>query len=130
MVSEKTIYTTSDGKTFEDKQEAEKYEKKLQQKSIKIYKVHYSPDLNEGRGYYNNGYVYIHANREHELFLRHFLCEKFGNPISFVMGVFGSNAIMPSYSYIECSEKDVIPDKILAKIEENFVDKLWNHENE
>ena len=55
MIQEKIIYTTSDGKTFEDKNEAEKHEKKLQAERIKIYRVHYHPDLNEGRGYNNIG---------------------------------------------------------------------------
>lgn len=126
MIRERVIYTTSDGKTFEDKKEAEKHEKKLQAERIKIYRVQYHPDLNEGRGYNNIGYVYIHANSHHELFLQNYLCETFGNPISFVMGVFGSNTIMESYTYSVCSEKEVKPDKILARIEENFVDKLWS----
>lgn len=126
MIQEKIIYTTSDGKTFEDKNEAEKHEKKLQAERIKIYRVRYHPDLNEGRGYNNIGYVYIHANSHHELFLQNYLCETFGNPISFVMGVLGSNAIMESYTYSVCSEKEVKPDKILARIEEEFVDKLWS----
>lgn len=130
MIQKKIIYTTSDGKTFEDKNEAEKHEKKLQAERIKIYRVHYHPDLNEGRGYNNIGYVYIHANSHHELFLQNYLCETFGNPISFVMGVFGSNAIMDSYTYSVCSEKEVKPDKILARIEENFVDKLWECEKQ
>lgn len=137
MIQKKIIYTTSDGKTFEDKKEAEKHERKLQIELIKIYRVQYHPTwvLNaeyKDTGckyiirYEHIGYVYIHANSHHGLFLQDYLCETFGNPISFVMGVHGSNEIMESYTYSECSEKEVEKNKILARIEEEFVDKLWS----
>lgn len=128
MVKKRTIYTASDGKEFDNEKEAKEHDEKVIRESIKVYKVYYNPDLNEGRGYNNIGYVYIHANSHHELFLQNYLCETFGNPISFVMGVFGSNAIMESYTYSVCSEKEAKPDKIIARIEEKFVDKLWDCE--
>lgn len=99
--------------------------KKVIRESIKVYKVYYNPDLNEGRGYEDDGYVYVHANKHHDQFIEHFLCKRFGNPISFVMGTFGSNAIMQTYIYHEVPESDVKADKVLARIEETFVDKLW-----
>lgn len=93
--------------------------------NIKAYRINYHPDLNEGCLYYDNGFVLIHANRYHEKFLKNWLCEQFGNPISFVMGVFGSNTIMDSYTYYECNISEVDENNILTRIEENFVDKIW-----
>ena len=107
MVKKRTIYTASDGKEFDNEKEAEEHDKKVIRESIKVYKVYYNPDLNEGRGYGDHGYVYVHANKYHEQFLEYFLCKRFGNPISFVMGTFGSNAIMQTYTYLEVPESDV-----------------------
>lgn len=73
--------------------------------------------------------IYTASDGYHEQFLEYFLCKRFGNPISFVMGTFGSNAIMQTYTYLEVPESDVKADKILARIEEAFVDKLWNKED-
>ena len=122
MVKKRTIYTTSDGKEFDNEKE---HDEKVIRESIKVYKVYYNPDLNEGRGYEDDGYVYVHANKHHDQFIEYFLCKRFGNPISFVMGTFGSNAIMQTYIYHEVPESDVKADKVLARIEETFVDKLW-----
>lgn len=123
MIEEIKIYRTSDRELFDDKKEAEKHELELQK--IKIYRVHYHPELNEGRGYLDKGYVFIHANNFHEMFLKDWLHKKFGNPISFVMGVYGSNAIMDSYIWYEVTESEVESNKVLTKIEENFVNKIW-----
>lgn len=123
MIEEIKTYRTSDEKVFDDKKMAEMHELELQK--IKVYCVHYRPDLNEGRGHLERGYVFIHANKYHEKFLKDWLHKKFGNPISFVMGVYGSNAIMDSYTWYEVTESDVKSDKVLARIEENFVNKIW-----
>lgn len=125
MVKKRTIYTTSDGKEFDNEKEAKEHDEKVIRESIKVYKVYYNPDLNEGRGYEDDGYVYVHANKHHDQFIEYFLCKRFWNPISFVMGTFGSNAIMQTYIYHEVPESDVKADKVLARIEETFVDKLW-----
>ncbi len=125
MITKKIIYTASDGKEFDNEKEAQEHDEKIMLESIRVYKVFYNPDLNEGRGYDNHGYVYVHANNNHKQFLEYFLCNKFGNPISFVMGVFGSNAIMPTYTFLEVPGYNVEADEILARIEETFVDKLW-----
>ena len=105
IIEEIKTYKTSDGKLFDDKKKAEKHELELQK--IKIYRVHYNPELNEGKGYLDVGYVFIHANNYHEMFLKDWLHKKFGNPISFVMGVYGSNAIMDSYTWYEVAESEV-----------------------
>mgnify|MGYP006920037429 FL=1 len=49
MVKKRTIYTASDGKEFDNEKEAEEHDKKVIRESIKVYKVYYNPDLNEGR---------------------------------------------------------------------------------
>lgn len=123
MIEEIKSYRTSDGEIFSDKHNAEMHEQNLQ--NIKVYRIDYHPDLNEGYSYYDRGFVFIHANRYHEKFLKNWLYENLGNPISFIMGVFGSNAIMDSYIYYECNMSEVDENKILAKIEEKFVDKIW-----
>lgn len=56
MVKKRTIYTASDGKEFDNEKEAEEHDKKVIRESIKVYKVYYNPDLNEGRGYGDHGY--------------------------------------------------------------------------
>lgn len=123
MIEEIKTYRTSDGELFNEKKEAEKHELMLQK--IKIYHVYYHPDLNEGKGYLDNGYVFIHANNYHEKFLKDWLHKEFGNPVSFVMGVYGSNAIMDSYTWYEVTKSEVESDKVLARIEEDFVNKIW-----
>ena len=55
MVKKRTIYTTSDGKEFDNEKEAKEHDEKVIQESIKVYKVYYNPDLNEGRGYEDDG---------------------------------------------------------------------------
>lgn len=123
MIEEIKTYRTQDGKIFDDRKKAEKHELELQK--VKIYRVNYHPELNEGKGFLASGYVYVHANDYHEMFLRDWLYKKFGNPISFVMGVYGSNAITNSYLWYEVVESDVNADKILARIEETLVNKIW-----
>lgn len=123
MIEEIKTYKTSDGKLFDNKDEAERYEFELQK--IKIYRVHYHPELNEGKRYLDDGYVFIYANNYHEMFLKDWLYKKFGNPISFVMGVYGSNAIVDSYIWYEITEPEIESNKILARIEEDFVNKIW-----
>lgn len=60
MVKKRTIYTASDGKEFDNEKEAEEHDKKVIRESIKVYKVYYNPDLNEGRGY-------VHIRNYHAL---------------------------------------------------------------
>lgn len=74
MVKKRTIYTTSDGKEFDNEKEAKEHDEKVIRESIKVYKVYYNPDLNEGRGYEDDGYVYVHANKHHDQFIEYFLC--------------------------------------------------------
>lgn len=76
MVKKRTIYTASDGKEFDNEKEAEEHDKKVIRESIKVYKVYYNPDLNEGRGYGDHGYVYVHANKYHEQFLEYHFCKR------------------------------------------------------
>ena len=59
MVKKRTIYTTSDGKEFDNEKEAKEHDEKVIRESIKVYKVYYNPDLNEGRGY---GFGYKRIN--------------------------------------------------------------------
>lgn len=127
-LKEVRAFETSDGKLFSDKDAAERHEQIL--KDVKTYLVKYAPDLTEGKGYQRFGYVLVHARREHELFLKDWLYKQFGNPVCFVQGVYGSNAITESYKYSETMGSELLTKKeILARIEEEFVSKLWGKES-
>ena len=41
------------------------------------------------------------------------------------MGTFGSNAIIKNWMVTNCKMEEVENDKIIGRIQENFVDKLW-----
>lgn len=118
------VYKTIDGKIFENKEEAEKHERNIS--NVYAFKIYYQPDLTEGRGFQKYGYLLINANKKHEIFARHWCYERFGNEITFVMGVYGSNAITKEWSICHCPLNKVEDDKILDKIEEQFVNKLWS----
>lgn len=119
----KLVYETEDGKVFENKEDAIKYEEKYL--NVKAFHVYHSPDLTEGRGYQKDDYILVHARGNHLLFAEHYCYKTFGNKVSFVMGVYGSNAITPAWSVTPCDMKKVDNNKILHKIEEDFVEKIW-----
>lgn len=127
MIKTHITYETSDGEVFTDKAKAEEHESYLETlyKNVRAYHVSYSPDLTEGHGYECDGYVLVHAKCCHELFLKHWLGEEFGNPIALVGGVYGSNAIMDRYVYKEVPYEQVDTSKVLKRLEEKFVEKLW-----
>lgn len=124
----KTLYQTDDGKIFESKLEAETHEGKF--KNVKAFKITYNYDWNEGRGYHSNGYVLVHTKNHHKMFVEDWCFRKFGNRIGFVMGAYGSNAVAYKWLIESCELQDVEEDKILAKLEEKFVDKIWSDDND
>lgn len=118
-----TYYVTDDGKEFKNKKEAEIHETKL--KNVKSFLVRYSPDLTEGRGFQKIGIVMVHANNLHKDFVEHWCYGKFGNRIDFCMGVYGSNAIVPTWYVKEANGDDLREYEVIHRIEENFVTKIW-----
>lgn len=60
------------------------------------------------------------------MFVEDWCYKKYGNKVTFVMGVYGSNTI--TYSWMVCNSllEDIEEDKIIARLEESFVDKIWN----
>lgn len=116
-------YKTIDGKLFESKEEAQKHEE--QNQNLKAFKIFAYPDLTEGRsGPEFQGYLLVNAKSNHSMFAEHWCYEKYHNKIAFVMGVFGSNAIMENWYYTSCSLSEV-NDSIIGKVQEDFVEKLW-----
>lgn len=97
MVKKRTIYTASDGKEFDNEKEAEEHDKKVIRESIKVYKVYYNPDLNEGRGYGDHGYVYVHANKYHEQFFRVFSVQEVRQP----------DFLCHGYFWFKCNHADI-----------------------
>jgi hypothetical protein len=118
------IYITDDGKEFTNKNDALKHETKL--KNVKAFLVRYNPDLTEGRGFQKSGIVLVHANGNHKEFVEHWCYERFGNSITFVMGVYGSNAICGNWYITSATDNDINQFEVLDKIEENFVNKIWS----
>lgn len=119
----KLVYETEDGKVFENKEDAIKYEEKFL--NVKAYHIFYKPDLIEGRGLQEDGYILVHSRNNHKLFAEHFCYKEFGNKVGFVMGAYGSNAITTTWSISSCDLKSIDENKIITKIEEDFVEKIW-----
>ncbi|PLS19534.1 hypothetical protein CVD28_03710 [Bacillus sp. M6-12] len=111
MKAEKrTVFTTEDGKTFFDKQEAEKHEEQL--KNQKAYRVRYCPDLNETGMLQKTGYIICHARWGNELWVEDWLYKKFGNRIDFVQGVSPTE----KWRFEQIETDKVEADKILATL--------------
>lgn len=75
------------GEEFTSKVEAEKYEKELQDKmSRTYYRVMCTPDLTEGRGYFNSVVIAVQERGVSNAVLQ-FLIDNLGDPVSKVQGV-------------------------------------------
>lgn len=114
----KTVYTCSDGKTFADEDQARTHEAKLGE--LIYYEIAYGADTCEGRGCLDKkAYVAVNAKAHHDRFVKHAMYKKFGSPVTFVQGVFGSNAIMDYWAILG---KVSIPDykKVIIRIEDRF----------
>lgn len=82
-----------DGKEFNTEKEAEDYVKDVKRRLGRVYcRVSIKPDLTEGRGYYDEIIVSSHSYMA-ENAIYQFLVNKYGNPVSMVMGV----SPMPTY---------------------------------
>lgn len=118
-----TVYITDGGKIFSNKNEAINHEEKLN--NVKYFVVRYAPDLTEGRGLQKVGIVMVNARNKHKDFVEHWCYKQYGNRIDFCMGVFGSNAIVPCWNIFHADEKDLESYEVIDKIEEEFVNKIW-----
>lgn len=127
------VYKTSDGKVFPSIYEAEKHEASL--KNIKYYSISYGADLTEGRQWLQQyALIEVNANSNHRAFAE-FLCYSvFGAANQFVMGVFGSNAILP-YWRIDGEAKNPDLKDVKFAVEERFTQNkkygegLWDLRN-
>lgn len=112
---------TFDGEIFEDVYCAKRYEETIKPfikcYCIEVYKSHRNP-----------WYALVHTRDRQELFLKHWLFEKYGNPITFLGGFYNYNSIIKSYKYTECDPSDIDPNYIIARIEEDRVLHYWKDE--
>lgn len=117
-----TVYETGDGEVFTDKTIAEKHEATLE--NLKYFVVMEGNDLTEGRYHLKNRHVLaVNAKSGHHLFSE-FACNLiFGPPVEFVMGCFGSNAILRRW-VCESVKTGKTPEKIDYLVEEEFVDNI------
>ncbi|MFJ8528629.1 hypothetical protein [Bacillus sp. NPDC094106] len=128
-MEEVKVYKTIDGQVFDTYEQAKEHEESIA--NIKVFCVQHQPDLNETGMLQKESYLIVHANGQHQLFAEHWCHENIGNALAFVMGVYGSNAIVRNWrlrevkkSYLEIKNED-----ILAKIEENFVTHIFDKEH-
>lgn len=55
----KIVYEITDGLTFDNKDDAEKHEDKIN--NVRAFKVYFQPDLNEVEGgFQSSGYILVH----------------------------------------------------------------------
>lgn len=115
-----TVYVASDGKEFLSESECAEHETVL--KDVVYFPVRLYPDLTEGRhGPKHVGCIAVNARGNHAEFAEYAAYEIYGNKITFVQGVFSSNAITRSWSLgVGMSEPDV---KVVATVQERFVSK-------
>lgn len=123
-MKEVTAFKTSDGRLFETEENAKAHENTLSK--VKAFSIYTGPDLTEGRhGPKFQGYLLVHANGSHELFAEDWCFKNFNNRVAFVMGVFGSNAIIEKWQFKKVDLHVVSDGEVIDRIEENFVSKLW-----
>lgn len=127
------MYKTSDGKVFPSIDEAEKHEASL--KNIRYFVVRYGADLTEGRQWLESkALIEVNTNGAHKGFAEILCHSLFGSPHQFVMGVFGSNAILP-YWRIEGEAKNSDLKDVKFAVEERFAQNkkygegLWDLRN-
>lgn len=81
----KTIYKTSDGKVFEDREEAEKWEKRYA--NVEFFPIYAKPDLTEGRyGPQFVGFLMVDASWSRDLLAEHYCYRTYGSSVDFVQG--------------------------------------------
>lgn len=101
-----TVYTTTDGKEFTDKKEAEAHEKALER--ITYVRVYHSPDLTEGRGFCAATLVKFNGKDPFmmDALIRDFCYRKWGRPVAFIQGCAATNAW--SYDIVEAKNVETI----------------------
>jgi hypothetical protein len=127
------VYKTSDGKVFTNIVDAEKHEASV--KNIKYFRVRYGADLTEGRGWLESeALIEVNTNGKHKDFAEILCYSIFGSPYNFVMGAFGSNAILP-YWRIDGEVKEPNLEEVKFAVEERFAQNkkygegLWDLRN-
>lgn len=87
----KVIAVAEDGKEFDSETECIAYEARQKEilKNTTYWRVITSPDLTEGRGWYETRYISIYHELlvHHEMLLQDWLYRNEGRPIAFVQGV-------------------------------------------
>lgn len=114
----KIFYTRSDGKVFMREEHASAHESKLN--DLVYYEIRYGADTCEGRSCLDKtAYVAVNAKSNHGRFITHAMYKKFGSPVTFVQGVFGSNAIMDYWSIVgKCPAPE--QSNVIMRVEDRF----------
>lgn len=119
----KTVYTTSDGKTFTDKEAAEQNERFLT--NFRTFKVRFSPDLNQTGRLGKEGHVHVHAKAHHKEMCEAFCYKKFGPRIDFVQGGKDSNALVVCWTIQEVPFTGVLDAPVIGIIEDRYIEKMF-----
>lgn len=114
-VKEVKAYKTSDGELFPDERSAGRHEQEIA--GIKTYFIKH---MHGSR----SGFVMIHAKRRHEMLLKQWLYCTYGNSILYTENM-NSDTIKEAYGYEECDMVDVDENRILVRIEDECMEKIW-----
>jgi hypothetical protein len=123
----KTIFKTSDGKTFEDLKAAEAHQKIID--SCGYFKVRFGSDLNEGRHLLKNyGYVKVEGMKydgQMQKICEHFCYKLFGNEYDFIQGVYIESAFIPMWSVEKVSADEALQMDMIGRISLDENDKVF-----
>lgn len=117
-------YISTDGIPFNTREACLQHEERL--KNVKYFRVAHAPDLHEGRGLKKRIVIAVHALSDHEVYVEHFCYAMFGNRHAFVMGHYGSNAMVYNWAAAEINSKALEGQTIKYRIEDaNVSEYIW-----
>lgn len=134
---QKTVYVAMDGEEFDSKEECSAYEAEV--KDIHIYTISFTPDTNEGKGFYKT--IRILSDLSNAC-MEHICYKCFGSKWTFVQGIESANTITENWSLHEikfdAKEFDVnlllfsppISDKIVAARRKHNDVLIWDNNYE
>lgn len=121
-------YKTNDGRIFNNSKDAEEYEKNMA--PIRAFKIYACDELCDEKGLKFEGYLLVHAKDNHSIFAEDWCYCEYGNRITFIKGLYNSNSITHHWEYNECEIQDVEEDKIIDRIEDDLVYKIWEQKGD
>ena len=117
-------YISTDGITFNTREACLQHEERI--KNVKYFRVAHAPDLTEGRGLKKRIIIAVHALSDHEVYVEHFCYAMFGNRHAFVMGHYGSNAMVYNWAATEINSETLEGQTVKYRIEDaNVSEYIW-----